>query len=489
MSDLYFWIPHQEYVWMPGRLLKKSSKVWTYGLYNNEQIELPASECETLENASDKSLKGCVDNLINLNEFGEGAVVHQLRQRYKNDNIYTSIGNILISVNPFKQLSIYNAFVVDAYRKHERKDPHIFKLASEAFQGLYEENAHQAIIISGESGAGKTEATKLVLQYLSDVAGSDDGVEQQMLSSTPLLESFGNAKTTHNDNSSRFGKWIEVQFGADRTIISSKIVEYLLEKSRIVTRPPNEQNYHIFYQLFSGLEQETRTTLKIDGEMKSYNYLQGSPEDCIGPDQAEEFKSTVQALKRLSFSNTDISNTFTIIATVLNIGNINFKEVTFDYNTGCEVANRDQLKIVATQLGIDAESSLEIALCYKLMAIRGSRTQTPMTVDKAEESRDALAKELYSKLFHWIVMRINRTLSRQFTEKGEYVIGILDLFGFENFDANGFEQFCINYCNEKLQQLFTQFLFKQEQDLYKKRTNFCTTIAGVLRQYSLFRIT
>jgi myosin heavy subunit len=241
MADVagWRWIPHAEHVWIPARLKLEdpATKIQTWTTVNNEDIEFKAGELDEskLESVSETSLHRDLDNLVQLDEFGEGAIVHQLRKRYVQDKIYTTIGTILVSVNPYKLLPIYTSSVVDKYREdYTNMPPHCFQIAADAYKRLLDEGMNQAVIISGESGAGKTEATKTVLQYLSDVAGSTSNVEQQILQSNPCLEAFGNAKTIRNDNSSRFGKWMEVIFAVGGRICAARIINYLLEKSRVV---------------------------------------------------------------------------------------------------------------------------------------------------------------------------------------------------------------------------------------------------------------
>jgi len=465
------WVPHAEYAWIPGRkkLEDPLTKIQTWTTQENEDIDYKGGEIDEskLEFVSETSLTKDLDNLVQLEEFGEGAIIHQLRKRYATDKIYTNIGTILVSVNPYKLLPIYTSSVVDKYREdYTSMAPHAFQIAADAYKRLLDEGMNQAVIISGESGAGKTEATKSVLQYLSDVAGSTSNVEQQILQSNPCLEAFGNAKTLRNDNSSRFGKWMEVIFAVGGRICAARIINYLLEKSRVVKQAEGERNYHIFYQLSTGLPKEAKEKLFIK-EASEYLYLKQSGCYTInGVDDPYEFGRTVKALNQLNFSDEEIAQMWTVLSAVLNLGNLIL--ASDKSKEGTTISNADQLDKVAKILKLNT-ATLQTALTFRSVTIRGSVSMIPLKLEEAIENRDALAKALYGKMFDWLIKKINVTLMKVKQAESEIMaIGILDIFGFEIFENNAFEQFCINYANEKLQQHFNEHIFKLEQDEYKR---------------------
>lgn len=413
---------------------------------------------------STSSLTQTYDNLVQLEEFTPGAIVHQLRERYNKDEIYTWIGNILVSINPFKMLQIYSSDTLAQYREAQRQlatavsgqTPHIFALAGVAYTTMTLDQKPQAFVISGESGAGKTEATKLILQYLSEVAGSPTGVEQEILFTNPLLEAFGNAKTLRNNNSSRFGKWMEVRFESNGKISGAKIVNYLLEKSRVVFQIQNERNYHIFYQLCAGVEGMDHLKL---GDVSEFNYLNQSGCTTIpGVDDVRDYGETCNSLQKLDFTINEIVLMHELLAGVLHLGNIEFVA----QGEGSAIKNVDRLGIVASVLKMKIDD-LKRALTVRSMTIRGETQHILLKDSDASDSRHALAKTIYGKLFDWIVYKINKKLMKS---KDKLTVGILDIFGFEVFQVNSFEQFCINFANEKLQNHFTKHIFFMEQNEY-----------------------
>jgi len=412
-----------------------------------------------------------IDNLANLEDFNRDNILAVLKYRFSNDDIYTSIGSILVSINPFRLLPIYTNEILEEYKHAEKLmnlPPHVFGIAADAYFGLINERDNHSVVISGESGAGKTEATKLILQYLSEVAGSESGVEQEILESNPVLEAFGNAKTVRNNNSSRFGKWQEISFSRGGRIVGARIVNYLLEKTRVVQQAPTERNYHIFYQITSNA---LRKDLKDEFHILSadqFNYLNKS--GCMkidGHDDEQGWKDTVRALARLKFSTSDISGIVRLLAVVLWAGNIELKLGAGDK---CVVVNTDVLARVADMLCVSQEA-LSQALCFRSVTIRGETSNIPLTVEGALGARDAMTKAVYNKLFDWLVVRINDTLGQHSGHNpaqaaSTSTIGVLDIFGFEIFERNSLEQMFINYANEKLQQHFNRFIFKEEQAEY-----------------------
>jgi myosin-7 len=411
------------------------------------------------------SKTGDLKNLIGLEEFTEGAIIHQCRKRYKQDKIYTYIGNILVSINPFKQLPIYVLKVLNAYKdikKIPNLEPHVFGVASLAYAQLINEKIDQSVVISGESGSGKTEATKLVLQYLSEVAGSDSGVEQQIMLSNPILEGFGNAKTLRNNNSSRFGKWMEIIFSSAGKIVGAKIVNYLLEKSRVVGQTKDERNYHIFFQVCAGCPAEYREKYCIFNA-DHFEFLQNSGCTKIpGVEDGTDFEATLNAMEKLQFSKSEQEGIISILALLLHMGNLKFEAPAGD-SEGSFISNKDQVELTSKLIGLMPEV-LHDNLCFRFVVIRGETQKIKLKVFQAIEARDSLVKTIYGNLFDWLVYKINMFLCRT---EASLTIGVLDIFGFEVFEKNSFEQFCINYANEQLQAHFNEYIFTMEQAEYK----------------------
>jgi len=414
------------------------------------------------------SLHKNVDDLVLLDDMNVPLILHTLKERCKKEQIYTNVGTILISINPYKQLPLYTPEIMEKYEKRGDKEmpPHPFIIGDNCYHDLFEDGRNQSILVSGESGAGKTEATKVILQYLADLAGSATGVEQKILRANPILEAFGNAKTLRNNNSSRFGKWMEIVFDKKGTIVGAKITQYLLEKSRVPAQSKDERNYHIFYQLLKGGGKKLLSQL---GLTTVTDYLYTSKSGCVdveGIDDSEEFTLTKQSFEELDFTEDDILNIFKVVAAVLIIGNLKFGKNPSN-DAGSVISNTEVAKLVSQLLSVDL-AKLEEALTSRKMKIKTETTVIPLNVQLAEECRDSLAKHLYGSLFEWLVERINQSLGKDLKSDDQKVIGILDIFGFEIFEKNSFEQLCINFTNEKLQQKFNQTTFKEEEAVYQR---------------------
>ncbi|KAM9965453.1 hypothetical protein ACTFIW_005269 [Dictyostelium discoideum] len=409
-----------------------------------------------------------VEDMITLPILTEESLLLNLKMRYKKKEIYTYTGSILVAVNPYEILPIYTADIVKSYFAKSRNLmlPHIFAVSDAAFTNMIEEGKNQSIIISGESGAGKTESTKLIIQYLAARTNRHSQVEQMIVESSPILEAFGNAKTIRNNNSSRFGKFIEIQFNREGHISGARIINYLLEKSRISHQASSERNYHIFYQLLAGASDELKEKLKL-GEPEDYHYL--SQSGCIrieNINDVEDFEHVKYAMNVLGLPEDKQFTIFSIVSAVLHIGNLKFEKSEKTQGAeGSEVSNKDTLKIIAQLLSVDPVK-LETCLTIRHVLIRGQNFVIPLKVNEAEDTRDSLAKALYGNVFNWLVVFINSKIHKP--QKNSTFIGVLDIFGFENFKKNSFEQFCINFANEKLQQHFNQHIFKLEQEEYEK---------------------
>ncbi|GAB6032023.1 myosin I [Chamberlinius hualienensis] len=410
------------------------------------------------------------NDLTSLSYLNEPEVLYNLQVRFGHHNaIYTYCGIVLVAINPYEELPIYGNDTILAYRGQSMGDldPHIFAVAEEAYTKVEREDQNQSIIVSGESGAGKTVSAKYAMRYFATVGGStkETQVEKKVLASNPIMEAIGNAKTTRNDNSSRFGKYIEIDFNKQYNIVGANMRTYLLEKSRVVFQASDERNYHIFYQLCASSDLLELAELRLtSAELFRYTQMGESP-TINGINDAQNFVETRNALTLLGFSKTDQMMMFRILAAILHMGNLHIvEEVVEGDDEGSVISSSDpHLKAVAELLGIDKEQ-LRMWLCNrKIVSMREIFTK-PMSVVQASFSRDALAKHIYAQLFKWIVELINKTLASP--AKIHKFIGVLDIYGFETFEINSFEQFCINYANEKLQQQFNQHVFKLEQDEY-----------------------
>lgn len=331
---------------------------------------------------------------------------------------------------------------------------------------VFPELISRFIFYSGESGAGKTESTKLLLQYLAAASGKHSWIEQQIQETNPILEAFGNAKTTRNDNSSRFGKYVNIYFSRKGIIEGGNIEQYLLEKSRIVFQNKGERNYHIFYALVTGLSADEKRKLEL-GRPDDYYYLNsGNMLTCDGRNDSHEFADIRSAFKVLNFPDNEMWALFSLLAAILHMGNLKFKSFNINNIESSEVADAVNANRIATLLGV-SKTILCDALTRKTFVAHGDKVVSTLTVAAALEGRDALVKAIYGHMFEYIVEMINKTLFKD-QQLSSGSVGILDIFGFENFESNSFEQLCINYANENLQQFFVRHIFKIEQEQYEK---------------------
>lgn len=408
-----------------------------------------------------------VEDMTMLEDLHEASLLWNLRLRYDKGLIYTFAGSILIAVNPYKMFpDSYGLEVAKQYagRPLGTMPPHLFAIGAAAHAAL---PSPQVVVISGESGSGKTESTKLVMQYLAAVVpggGSASAViTEQILEAAPLLEAFGNARTARNDNSSRFGKYLEVYF-KNGAIVGAKITQYLLEKSRIVTQAPGERNYHVFYEMLGGLSEAERTKYGLL-EADKYFYLNQGATDCA-PGRVD-WDSLQSAMQVLGVSEGEREGIIRVLASVLHLGNVYFHRRQLRHGQeGVEVGSDAEIKWAAHLLHISAEG-LHRALTSRITEARSERLHTPLSIDQALDSRDAFAKALYSGLFNWLVSRINSIVQKGGTHDA-HRISILDIFGFEDLAENSFEQLCINYANENLQLYFNKHVFKLEQAEYSR---------------------
>ncbi|MED6290783.1 Unconventional myosin-Ih [Characodon lateralis] len=398
----------------------------------------------------------------------ESAFLDNLRKRFHENLIYTYIGTLLVSVNPYKDLGIYSKKQMDTYMgvNFFELPPHIYALADNVFRTMLSEFNNHFILISGESGSGKTEASKKILQFYAVSCPSTrllNNVGDRLLLSNPVLEAFGNAKTLKNDNSSRFGKYMDIQFDYRGEAVGGHILSYLLEKSRVVHQNHGERNFHIFYQLVEGGEEDLLRWLGLERNCKNYRYLvQGDCAKVSSINDKSDWKTVRKALSVIDFSKSDTEHLFAIIASVLHLGNLKFEADARGY---ASVKNYQELHWVSKLLGIPNQV-LQQGLTHRKIEAKTEEVLSPFSVEHAVYARDALAKAIYGRTFNWLVNKINESLANQDSSR-KMVIGLLDIYGFEVFSVNSFEQFCINYCNEKLQQLFIQLTLKSEQEEYE----------------------
>ncbi|XP_062972313.1 unconventional myosin-Ib isoform X3 [Elgaria multicarinata webbii] len=411
-----------------------------------------------------------VGDMVLLEPLTEESFISNLKQRFDHNEIYTYIGSVVISINPYRLLPIYSPEKVEEYRNRNFYElrPHIFALSDEAYRSLRDQDKDQCILITGESGAGKTEASKLVMSYVAAVCGKGaevNQVKEQLLQSNPVLEAFGNAKTVRNDNSSRFGKYMDIEFDFKGDPLGGVISNYLLEKSRVVKQPRNERNFHIFYQILSGGSEDLLKKLKLERDFSRYNYLSLGSAKVNGVDDAANFRTVRNAMQIVGFLDHETQSVFEVVAAVLKLGNIEFKpESRVNGLDESKIKDKNELKEICELTGID-QSVLERAFSFRTVEAKQEKVSTTLNVAQAYYARDALAKNLYSRLFSWLVTRINESIKAQ-TKVRKKVMGVLDIYGFEIFEDNSFEQFIINYCNEKLQQIFIELTLKEEQEEY-----------------------
>ncbi|XP_029413385.1 myosin-10 [Nannospalax galili] len=415
-----------------------------------------------------------VEDMAELTCLNEASVLHNLKDRYYSGLIYTYSGLFCVVINPYKNLPIYSENIIEMYRGKKRHEmpPHIYAISESAYRCMLQDREDQSILCTGESGAGKTENTKKVIQYLAHVASSHKGrkdhnipgeLERQLLQANPILESFGNAKTVKNDNSSRFGKFIRINFDVTGYIVGANIETYLLEKSRAVRQAKDERTFHIFYQLLSGAGEHLKSDLLLEG-FSNYRFLSNGYIPIPGQQDKDNFQETMEAMHIMGFSHEEILSMLKVVSSVLQFGNISFKK---ERNTDqASMPENTVAQKLCHLLGMNVMEFTRAILTPRIKVGR-DYVQKAQTKEQADFAVEALAKATYERLFRWLVHRINKALDRT-KRQGASFIGILDIAGFEIFELNSFEQLCINYTNEKLQQLFNHTMFILEQEEYQR---------------------
>ncbi|XP_018595080.2 unconventional myosin-Vc isoform X2 [Scleropages formosus] len=477
LSELYtkynrVWIPDAEHVWKSAEILKDYTSGSNY-------LEVQLEDGTELKYALDTAngqlpplrnpdiLVG-ENDLTALSYLHEPAVLHNLKVRFVESRIiYTYCGIILVAINPYKQLPLYGDAIIHAYSGQNMgdMDPHIFAVAEEAYKQMARKNKNQSIIVSGESGAGKTVSARYTMRYFATVSksGSKAHVEDKVLASNPITEAIGNAKTTRNDNSSRFGKYTEISFDKSYQIIGANMRTYLLEKSRVVFQSENERNYHIFYQLCSSVDDPEFKNLRLLTADKFVYTSMGGRTDIDSVDDKADMMETRRTFSLLGLKEDFQIDVFRVLAGILHLGNIEIRAAGTEKSS---ISSSDyHLGVFCELLDVSAED-VSRWLCQRRIVLVAETVVKPVPQKRAINARDALAKHIYAHLFDYIIHKINTVL--QFPGKQHTFIGVLDIYGFETFEVNSFEQFCINYANEKLQQQFNLHVFKLEQEEYMK---------------------
>lgn len=416
----------------------------------------------------DRDRRAGIDDMVFMSKNTDSEISQNLKVRYDVNYIYTYIGPVLIAVNPYKNVEYCGEKHMEKYRGATQMDnaPHIFAIAEDMFSNMLIDSEKQCVIISGESGAGKTVSAKFIMSYIAEVSGGGPNVQRikdVILQSNPLLEAFGNAKTIRNDNSSRFGKYVEIQFSRGGEPIGGVISNFLLEKSRVVSQAENERNFHIFYQLLSNREFCQQYSLSHELRFQYINHAESIRVAKI--DDAKEMQATQHAMDIMGLSKDDQYNIFSLLAGILHLGNVQFG----DKNNYATVLSERDLQAPCAYFGIQIEY-LRTKLISKRLEFKehseNKQVDQTFTVDKAIFTRDALAKAIYARIFDYLIQTVNSAF--QIPTRSDLSIGILDIYGFEIFEKNSFEQFCINYVNEKLQQIFIELTLKKEQEEYKR---------------------
>ncbi|GFZ01423.1 myosin family protein with Dil domain-containing protein [Actinidia rufa] len=465
----HVWVEDPDEAWIDGQVSK----------INGQEVEIQASDGKTvvanLSKIHPKDMEapsGGVDDMTKLSYLHEPGVLQNLSIRYQLNEIYTYTGSILIAINPFQRLPhLYDGHMMEQYKgaPFGELSPHVFAIADVAYRAMMNEGKSNSILVSGESGAGKTETTKMLMRYLAYLGGrkGTEGrtVEQQVLESNPVLEAFGNAKTVRNNNSSRFGKFVELQFDKHGRISGAAIRTYLLERSRVCQVSDPERNYHCFYLLCAAPPEEIEK-YKL-GNPKTFHYLnQTNCYELIGVSDAHDYLATRRAMDIVGISQQEQDAIFRVVASILHLGNVEFaKGKEIDSSILKDEKSKFHLQTTAELLMCDLDG-LEDALLKRVMITPEEVIKRSLDPVGATVSRDGLAKTIYSRLFDWLVDKINVSIGQDPNSKS--LIGVLDIYGFESFKTNSFEQFCINFTNEKLQQHFNQHVFKMEQEEYTK---------------------
>ncbi|XP_057701646.1 myosin heavy chain, fast skeletal muscle-like [Corythoichthys intestinalis] len=468
-----FFVAEPAEMYVKGKLIKKEAGKATVEIKGGKNITVKDEDIFPMNPPKfDK-----IEDMAMMTHLSEPAVLYNLKERYAAWMIYTYSGLFCVTVNPYKWLPVYDTIVVAGYRGKKRIEapPHIFSISDNAYQFMLQDRENQSILITGESGAGKTVNTKRVIQYFATIAVSSGkkaeqtsskmqgSLEDQIIAANPLLEAYGNAKTVRNDNSSRFGKFIRIHFGTTGKLASADIETYLLEKSRVTFQLSAERSYHIFYQLTTGHKPELLEALLITTNPYDYPMISQGEITVKSINDVEEFTATDTAIDILGFTAEEKIGIYKLTGAVMHHGNMKFKQKQREEQAepdGTEVADK-----IAYLMGLNSADMLK-ALCYPRVKVGNEMVVKGQTVPQVHNAVMALSKAVYEKMFLWMVVRINEMLDTK--QPRNFFIGVLDIAGFEIFDFNSLEQLCINFTNEKLQQFFNHHMFVLEQEEYKK---------------------
>ncbi|XP_047202816.1 myosin heavy chain, fast skeletal muscle-like [Girardinichthys multiradiatus] len=468
-----YYVSEPAEMYLKGKLVKKEGGKATVEVQGGKSITVKEDEIFPMNPPKfDK-----IEDMAMMTHLSEPAVLYNLKERYAAWMIYTYSGLFCVTVNPYKWLPVYDSVVVAGYRGKKRIEapPHIFSISDNAYQFMLQDRENQSILITGESGAGKTVNTKRVIQYFATIAvasgkkteqipGKMQGsLEDQIIAANPLLEAYGNAKTVRNDNSSRFGKFIRIHFGTSGKLASADIETYLLEKSRVTFQLSAERSYHIFYQLATGHKPELIEALLISTNPYDFPMISQGEITVKSINDVEEFMATDTAIDILGFTAEEKVGIYKLTGAVMHHGNMKFKQKQREEQAepdGTEVADK-----IAYLMGLNSADMLK-ALCYPRVKVGNEMVVKGQTVPQVHNAVSALCKSVYEKMFLWMVVRINEMLDTR--QPRNFFIGVLDIAGFEIFDFNSLEQLCINFTNEKLQQFFNHHMFVLEQEEYKK---------------------
>uniref|UniRef100_A0A8C0NDR6 Myosin-16 n=1 Tax=Canis lupus familiaris TaxID=9615 RepID=A0A8C0NDR6_CANLF len=462
------WVKDEKEGFIAGEIQSEQGDQVTVKTVNNQTVTVKKDDVQQMNPPKFYQASDMAD----MTFLNEASVLNNLRQRYTNMRIYTYSGLFCVTVNPYKWLPIYGARVANMYKGKKRTEmpPHLFSISDNAYHDMLMNRENQSMLITGESGAGKTENTKKVIQYFANVGGtgkqSSDGkgsLEDQIIQANPVLEAFGNAKTIRNNNSSRFGKFIRIHFGTTGKLAGADIESYLLEKSRVISQQAAERGYHIFYQILSNKKPELIESLLLVPNPKEYHWVSQGVTVVENMDDGEELQITDVAFDVLGFSAEEKIGIYKLTGGIMHFGNMKFKQKPREEQA--EVDTTEVADKVSHLMGLNS-GELQKGITRPRVKVGNEFVQKGQNVEQCNNSIGALGKAIYDKMFKWLVVRINKTLDTKMQR--QFFIGVLDIAGFEIFEFNSFEQLCINFTNEKLQQFFNHHMFVLEQEEYKR---------------------
>ncbi|XP_005875894.1 myosin-16 [Myotis lucifugus] len=462
------WVKDEKEGFIAGEIQSEQGDQVTVKTVTNQTVTIKKDEIQQMNPPKFYQASDMAD----MTFLNEASVLDNLRQRYTNMRIYTYSGLFCVTVNPYRWLPIYGSRVANMYKGKKRTEmpPHLFSISDNAYHDMLMDRENQSMLITGESGAGKTENTKKVIQYFANIGGtgkqSSDGkgsLEDQIIQANPVLEAFGNAKTTRNNNSSRFGKFIRIHFGTTGKLAGADIESYLLEKSRVISQQAAERGYHIFYQILSNKKPELIETLLLVPNPKEYNWMSQGVTSVENMDDGEELLITDVAFDVLGFSAEEKLGVYKLTGGIMHFGNMKFKQKPREEQA--EVDTTEVADKVAHLMGLNS-GELQKGITRPRVKVGNEFVQKGQNMEQCNNSIGALGKAVYDKMFKWLVVRINKTLDTKMQR--QFFIGVLDIAGFEIFEFNSFEQLCINFTNEKLQQFFNHHMFVLEQEEYKR---------------------